>query len=75
MPKRENLHVKGRKRYRSRILALIRETALSLHATGVMDETVMRKFDDICLSHIRWAKSNAGPTRATGARSLRSAIE
>ena len=41
------------KRYRSRVMAAIHETAEDLHAAGVMDKQTMRKFDDACLTPVR----------------------
>jgi putative transcriptional regulator len=40
------------KKYRSRVMAAIHETAVDLHKVGGMDKTTMRKFDALCLTPI-----------------------
>ena len=42
-----------RKQYRSRIMAAIHETAVDLHAAGLVDKRTMRKFDAACLTQVR----------------------
>jgi putative transcriptional regulator len=41
------------KKYRSRVMASIHETATDLFKVGGMDRTTMRKFDVLCLTPIR----------------------
>jgi putative transcriptional regulator len=40
------------KRYRSKAMASIHETAAGLHAAGVMDKRTMRKFNEACLTPV-----------------------
>jgi putative transcriptional regulator len=42
-----------RRKYRSRLLASIHETAKGLHGAGVMDKETMRRFDVMCLTLVR----------------------
>ncbi len=41
------------KRYKSRAMASIHETAEDLYAAGVMNKQTMRKFDEACLTPVR----------------------
>ncbi|WP_158748603.1 DNA-binding transcriptional regulator [Acidobacterium sp. S8] len=41
------------KKYRSKIMAAIHETAVDLHRVGGMDKKTMRKFDALCLTPIQ----------------------
>ena len=41
------------KKYRSKIMAAIHETASDLHRVGGMDKKTMRKFDALCLTPIQ----------------------
>lgn len=41
------------KKYRSRIMAAIHETAEGLHSAGLMDRRTMRQFDEACLTPVR----------------------
>ena len=41
------------KQYRSEAMASIHETAIDLHAAGIMDKQTMRKFDEACLTPVR----------------------
>jgi DNA-binding transcriptional regulator YiaG len=54
-------------KYRSPLLASVRETAKGLHDAGVMDKETMRKFDIMCLTPVRplTAKQNATELRFT----------
>jgi putative transcriptional regulator len=38
------------KKYRSKIMAAIHETAYGSYKSGVMDEKTMREFDELCLT-------------------------
>ena len=38
-----------KKQYRSRLMASIHQTAMDLHAAGVVKESAMREFDKLCL--------------------------
>ena len=40
------------KKYRSRTLAAVHETALGLHQAGVMDKRTMKAFDAMCLTPV-----------------------
>ncbi len=40
------------KRYKSRILATVHETAADLYAAGVMDKQTMQSFDATCLTEV-----------------------
>ena len=53
-----------RKQYRSPLMASIHETAEGLHAAGVMDQRMMRDFDDLCLTLVQ-------PLKPTQIRALR----
>ena len=39
--------------YRSRMMAVIHETADDLHAAGLVDKRTMRRFDEACLTPVR----------------------
>ena len=52
------------RRYKSRAMASIHETAEDLHAAGVMDKQTMRKFDEACLTPVE-------PLSPTAIKSLR----
>ena len=41
------------RKYRSRLLASVHETAKGLHGAGVMDKETMRRFDVMCLTPVR----------------------
>jgi len=41
------------KKYRSKVMAAIHETASDLHRVGGMDKKTMRKFDALCLTPIQ----------------------
>lgn len=41
------------KRYRSRVMSAIHETAEDLHAAGLMDKRTMREFDEACLTPVK----------------------
>jgi putative transcriptional regulator len=41
------------KKYRSKVMAAIHETAADLHRVGGMDKKTMRKFDALCLTPIQ----------------------
>ena len=41
------------KRYRSKVMGAIHETATDLHRAGGMDKKTMRKFDALCLTPIQ----------------------
>jgi putative transcriptional regulator len=41
------------KKYRSRVMAAIHETATDLYSVGGMDRSTMRKFDVLCLTPIQ----------------------
>ena len=41
------------KRYRSRALASVHETAAGLNDAGVMDKRTMKEFDDLCLTPVK----------------------
>ncbi|MDF2766920.1 MAG: DNA-binding protein [Rhodospirillales bacterium] len=41
------------KRYKSKVLASIHETAIGLHEAGVMDKRTMKEFDDMCLTPVK----------------------
>lgn len=41
------------KRYRSRALSVVHETAAGLREAGALDERAMKKFDKICLAPIK----------------------
>ena len=41
------------KKYRSKVMAPIHETATDLHRAGGMDKKTMRKFDALCLTPIQ----------------------
>jgi putative transcriptional regulator len=41
------------KQYRRPVMASIHEPADGLHAVGIMDEQIMRKCDDACLTPVR----------------------
>jgi putative transcriptional regulator len=41
------------KKYRSKVMAAIHETASDLHRAGGMDKKTMRKFDALCLTPIQ----------------------
>ncbi len=41
------------KKYRSKVMAAIHETAVDLHRVGGMDKKTMRKFDALCLPPIQ----------------------
>ena len=41
------------KKYRSKVMAAIHETATDLHRAGGMDKKTMRKFDALCLTPIQ----------------------
>ena|SRR5688500_5083872 len=41
------------KRYKSKVLASIHETATGLHEAGVMDKRTMKEFDDMCLTPVK----------------------
>ncbi|MBI3512604.1 MAG: transcriptional regulator [Proteobacteria bacterium] len=44
---------RGKKQYRSALMAAVHETAEGLHGAGVMDKRTMRKFDQFCLTPVR----------------------
>lgn len=56
------------KQYRSRVMASIHETAVGLHAAGVMDTQTMRKFDYACLmpEESRVRRENEGAETEAG---------
>jgi putative transcriptional regulator len=41
------------KKYRSKVMAAIHETASDLHRAGAMDKKTMRRFDALCLTPIQ----------------------
>ena len=41
------------KKYRSKVMAAVHETASDLHRVGGMDKMTMRKFDALCLTPIQ----------------------
>jgi putative transcriptional regulator len=41
------------KRYRSRLLASIHETAEDLHQAGLMSKRTLRGFDELCLTRVQ----------------------
>ena len=41
------------KRFKSKVLASIHETATGLHEAGVMDKRTMKEFDDMCLTPVK----------------------
>jgi putative transcriptional regulator len=41
------------KRYRSRVMASVHETAKGLTSAGVMSKQTMREFDELCLTPVR----------------------
>jgi putative transcriptional regulator len=41
------------KKYRSKVMAAVHETASDLHRVGGMDKRTMRKFDVLCLTPIQ----------------------
>ena len=45
---------KKTKTYRSEALAAVHETASDLHDAKVMDKRTMRKFDELCLTPVRY---------------------
>jgi len=40
------------KKYKSKIKAVIHETAADLYETGLIDKQTMRRFDDSCLAKV-----------------------
>jgi putative transcriptional regulator len=66
------------KKYRSRILASVHETAEGLTAAGVMSKQTMREFDELCLTpvqplspeEIRELREREGASQAVFARHL-----
>ena len=46
-------NAKKARKYRSRLLAAVHETARDLHAAGVMDRETMRHFDVTCLTSVK----------------------
>jgi putative transcriptional regulator len=66
------------KKYRSRILASVHETAEGLTAVGVMSKQTMREFDELCLTpvqplspdEIRELREREGASQAVFARHL-----
>lgn len=41
------------KRYKSKPLASIHETAVGLHEAGVMDKRTLKEFDEMCLTPVK----------------------
>ena len=41
------------KRYKSKALASVHETALGLHEAGVLDRRTMKQFDQMCLTPVK----------------------
>jgi putative transcriptional regulator len=41
------------KKYRSKVMAAIHETATDLYSVGGMDQKTMRKFDKLCLTPVK----------------------
>jgi putative transcriptional regulator len=41
------------KKYRSKVMAVIHETAADLHRAGGMDKKTMRQFDALCLTPVQ----------------------
>ena len=41
------------KRFKSKVLASIHETATGLHEAGIMDKRTMKEFDDMCLTPVK----------------------
>jgi putative transcriptional regulator len=41
------------KRYKSKVLASIHETALDLHEAGVLDRRTLKQFDQMCLTPVK----------------------
>lgn len=67
-----------KKRYRSRVLASVHETAEGLTAAGIMSKQTMREFDELCLTpvpplspeQIRALREREGASQAVFARYL-----